>query len=178
MSPSHRWTHWLLALLLLCPGAQALAYSVEISQEEVQAAVATVFPIRQQIPFITTEFSNPTVRLVKGSNRIRLGLAVRASFADQAATSGQAEIEGELGYDPARGEFHLRQPAITGLDIDALPPDSVAALKILLNAATQQILPSVVLYRLDERDFRQGMMRRALKGVSVRDGRLFAELDW
>lgn len=168
----------LLALLLCLSAAQAAAWNVEISQDEVQASVATMFPIRQQIPFAAVVFSDPRVLIVEGSDRVRMGLAVDASFANQVAAAGRAEIEGGLGYDPARGEFHLLRPAVTDLQVDVLPQDYLDLVRTMTNSIAEQFLSGIVIYRLDERDFRQGMMRRALKGVHVRDGKLIAEMDW
>lgn len=173
--------HWIKSLMLvalLIVPAPIWAYSVEISLDEVQAAVATLFPIKQQIPFATTVLSDPKVRIVNDSNRVRLAVNIQASFPNGIHSAGTAEIEGELGYDAAHGEFRLRQPVVTELRFGALPADYADLMKANVNALAEQILPSIVIYRLDERDFRQGMMRRVLKGVTVKDGKLIAELDW
>ena len=168
----------LFAAALCMTAGQAFAWEVEIPQEEVQASVETMFPIRQQIPFATVVFSDPRVLIVEGSDRVRMGLAIDASFANQATAKGRAEIEGGLGYDPARGEFHLLRPAVAGLHFDGLPQEYLDLVRMMTNSITGELLGGIVVYRLDERDFRQGVMRRALKGVQIRDGKLIAELDW
>ncbi len=168
---------WLAALLcLLSPAAHA--FQVEISEQQIQAEVETMFPIRQQLPFASAVFSDPRVRIVPGSDRVRLALTVGTRIAGEAEVRGDAEIEGSLGYDPGTGEFHLIRPALTRLHFDVLQRDALELLTLMANAIAEQYLTHVVIYRLDARDFRQGMMRRNLRGVQVRDGKLIAELDW
>lgn len=183
VSPWHRARSAVFAAALLsCAfgmgSGRAWAWTVEISQEEIQAAVSTMFPIRQQIPFAITTFSDPRIFIVEGSDRVRMALAVRTNFSGQVAAAGRAEIEGAPGYDPVRGEFHLLRPAVTVLDFDQLEQEYLELVRMMANSIAEQFLPGIVIYRLDERDFRQGVMRRSLRGIHVRDGKLIAELDW
>ncbi len=157
---------------------QTQAWQLEITEAQIQTEVATMFPIRQQLPFVTAVFSDPRVRIVAGSDRVRLALAVAAAFPNQIETRGQAEIEGNLGYDAATGEFHLIRPAVTRLHFDLLQPEAVDFVRLMANAVAEQYLTHIVIHRLDERDFRQGMMRRKLQGIQVQDGKIIAELDW
>jgi hypothetical protein len=168
----------LFAGMLGLKSSLVLAYEVEISEQDIQAEVATMFPIRQQLPFVTTTFTDPRVRIAAGSDRVRLAIAVHARFANQVEAAGLAEIEGSLGYDPATGEFHLIRPAVTALQFDRLQQEALGLVRLMANAIAEQYLPSIAIYQLDERDFTQGMMRRKLKGIEVRDGKLVADLDW
>jgi hypothetical protein len=168
----------LFAAALCMKSPLALAYEVAITQQEIQTEVATLFPIRQQLPFVTATFSDPRVHIVAGSDRVRLALSVHARFANEVEAAGRAEIEGSLGYDPASGEFHLIRPIVTSLQSDPLQQDALDLVRLMANAIAEQYLPSIVIHRLDERDFKQGMMRRKLRSFEVRDGKLVAELDW
>lgn len=177
------WSLLLPAMLLACvlglglPGL-AQAWTVDITEDQIQAEVATMFPIRQQLPFVTAVFSDPRMHIVTGSDRMRLALTVTTTFPNQVEAKGQAEIEGSLGYDATTGEFHLIRPAVTQLQSDLLQQDSLELVRLMANAIAEQYITHVAIYRLDERDFQQGMMRRKLKGIQVRDGKFIAELDW
>lgn len=169
----------LAGLLGVIAGAgQAQAFQVEITEAQIQAEVTTMFPIRQQLPFVSAVFSDPRVRIVPDSDRVRLALSLQARLAAEVDAAGEAEIEGSLGYDAATGEFHLIRPSVVRLHLDLLPRDTLELVRVMTNAVAEQYLTSIVIYRLDERDFRQGMMRRNLRSVQVRDGRLIAEMGW
>lgn len=168
---------WLAALLCLLPPA-AQAFQIEITEQQIQAEVGTMFPIRQQLPFVTAVFSDPRVHIVPDSDRVRLTLSLRARLAAESEVAGEAGIEGSIGYDAETGEFHLVRPSVTRLHLDLMAQESLEFIRLMANAVAEQYLTSVVIYRLDERDFRQGLLRRNLRGVEVRDGRIIAEMGW
>lgn len=168
----------LAGLLGIAGAGQARAFQVEITEAQIQAEVAAIFPIRQQLPFVTAVFSDPRVHIVPGSDRVRLALSLHARVAPDVEAGGDAEIEGSLGYDPATGEFHLVRPAVSRLHLDLLPRETLEFIRVMANVVAEHYLTSIVIYRLDERDFRQGMMRRNLRSIHVRDGRIVAELGW
>lgn len=166
----------MLLILILFTG-QVQAYTVEISETDLQQMVSQGFPVQQQTPFATIILSDPRIRILGDSNRMRLSLAISTAFPNQLTSRGRAEIEGELAYDANKGEFHLRQPALIGLQFDQLPQEYHQMASALVGAIAQQTLPIIVLYRLDEKDIRQEMTKRILKGVTVKDGKLIAELS-
>jgi len=166
----------LLALFALTESAHA--YTVEITQKEIQSMVASIFPIKQQLPFVSTTLSDPRIHILRGNNRLRLSVAVSTAFSNNITSSGVAEIEGEVDYDSVKGEFYLRQPTITKLQFDQLPQEYEQQARSVVSGLTQQSLPIIVIYRLDEKDIKQAVTRRVLKGISVKDGKLVADLDW
>lgn len=168
----------ILALLMTLVPGSALAWTVEFTETEIQAEVAQLFPVRQELPFVTAVFSDPQVRIVEDTDRVRLALAIRTQFPNRQEATGQAEIEGSIGYDAGSGEFHLIQPEVTVLAFDRLQQEHVDMIRLMLNAVAEHLLPNIVVHQLDDRDFRQGMMRRSLKDVRVSDGKVVAELYW
>lgn len=156
----------------------AHAYSVEMSEADLQSVVAAGFPLVQQTPLVKIVFSEPKIRIVKSTGRLRLSVAADLSAYDGFRASGRAEIEGEIAYDPAHGQFHLRYPALVGLTFNQLAPAYHKLLTATVAAFIEQQLPIVVLYQLDSKDFRQAIMLRTLKSVTVKDGALIAELDF
>ena len=158
--------------------SHAHAYTVEITQAELQAMVERGFPIVQQTPYATTKLSQPKVSIVNGSKRLRLGVSITGIFPGNLVSSGRAEIEGEPDYQSDKGEFHLREPVLTSLHFDRLPAEYQELMGTLVSAIVRQTLPIIVIYRLDTRDLRQSTVRRMLKSISVKNGKLIAELDW
>jgi len=165
---------------VLCGGAfasQVLAYSVEITEAEMQTMVAAVFPVSQQSGLVDATFSDPRVRITS-RQRIRLSLACQIKMPMQSAVMGRATIEGELHFDAQRGEFQLRYPALVSVNFATLPAEYNELVKGVISTVTEQQLPIVVLYRLDDKDLRQAMARRVLRGIVVKDGKLIAEIDF
>ena len=175
MKALHKLFYVLILGLLATP---VHAYTVEMSQTELQAMVEQGFPIRQQTPFATTVLSQPKITIPANSQRLRLSVAITAVFPNNITSKGRAEIEGELDYDATKGEFHLREPSVTALYFDNLPQQYRELLTTVIGALARQTLPIIVIYRLDEKDLRQSMAKRVLKDVKVRNGKLIAELDW
>jgi hypothetical protein len=154
----------------------AHAYSVEMSEADLQSVVAAGFPMVQQTPLVKIVFSEPKIRIVKDTGRLRLSVAADLSAYDGIHASSKAEIEGEIAYDSMHGQFHLRYPALVGLTFNQLAPAYHKLLSATVGAFIEQQLPIVVLYQLDSKDFRQAIMLQTLKSVKVKDGILIAEL--
>ena len=174
--------HYLLRMpafiAFLFMSMSAHAYSVEMSEADIQSVVAAGFPQVQQTPLVKIVFSDPAVTIVKTTGRLRLSVTADLSAYDGFRTSGKAEIEGEISYDPVHGQFHLRNPALVGLTFNQLAPVYHQLLTVTVGAFIEQQLPIIVLYQLDSKDFKQAIMLRTLKSIKVKDGMLIAELDF
>jgi hypothetical protein len=168
---------WLAGLLLLS-ATPAHAYTVEITQPELQAMIVQGFPIRQQMPFASAILSQPRITIPPSGKRLRLAVAISTTFPNNITSKGRAEIEGELGYDADKGEFHLREPSVTALSFDQLPPQYRELVTSIVSGIAYQTLPIIVIYRLDEKDLRQSMARQTLREVTVSNGKLIVELAW
>lgn len=167
----------LLFVVLLLP-ALAWAYVVEMTQVELQEMLVKNFPVKRDITFAVLTFDKPQVVLTKGSNRLGLALTLTAEMPDQWVARGSGMIDGELEYDAAKGEFHLRNPGVKSLSFEGLPPQYSSMLQGVVAEFAAQTLPIIVIYKLDEKQFRQSMTRKMLKSVQVKDGKVLAELDW
>ena len=162
---------WLLA-------SPVQAYTVAMSEQDIEAMIAASFPIKQQMPLLNVEFSAPHVKIVPPTSRLRVSMAMVVYFPNQSFSKGRATIEGDVEYDADKGEFHLRQPGLVGLEFEQLPNEYRELVAAIVNTFAAQRLPIIVLYRLDEKDFRQAMARRVLRGITLKDGKLYADLEW
>ena len=127
------WRAGMGALLLLaalssgCAGRDSV--SVHIPREQIQARVATKFPITKQELFLKAVFTNPHIRLDPVANRIGIDVKARISVTPGAAIGGRVSLDGDLVYEPASGEFFVRNIRLADAHIDSVPPDVATALR-------------------------------------------------
>jgi len=81
-------------IALLFMSMTAHAYSVEISEADIQSVVAVGFPRVQQTPLVKIIFSDPKIKILKSTGRLRLSVVVDLSAYDGFHVNGKAEIEG------------------------------------------------------------------------------------
>lgn len=163
-----------LASLLAAPPAHA--YTVSLTAADIEAMVRPHFPQVHTGPLGTVTLSDPRVILRSGSDRLGLGLDVAGEMAGGLATHGQAVVEGEVAYDPARGEFHLREPRVTHLVVEGLPDPYAGFVASTVSAIARQEAPLIVLFKVPADDLAGAATLRVLKSARVKDGKLVLEL--
>jgi len=164
-------------LLCFALNTTALAYSIELTEKEAQIAVEKYFPIEHVTAVATLELSRPAVYFEQWSNRIGLAVSVTTSMPGFIMAEGYGAIDGDLEYRQETGEFYLRDPKVRRLEIDNLPAEATTLLRQLLQEMAQQSLRLILVYQLNENDFRQRMARSVLQSVAVRNGKLILELE-
>lgn len=164
-----------VAGLMMTGCASALTY--EMSQQDIQAKVEKHFPLQKQTQFALLVFSSPKVVLKPDVNRMGLMMDIQAESAGKVVGKGTGQVDGELEYLPASGEFQLRNPKISDLMIEGLSPSTNVLLQGVISDALARTMPVMVIYKLDEREFRQSMAKQMLKSIRVEKGRIVAEME-
>ena len=165
---------FLIAMGLLTPKAHA--YTMTITQKELQVMVEVLFPIRQSTAIGEVKLSSPIILLQGVSDRIGFAVNVALEMQDQYIAKGNGVIDGELDYNAERGEFYLRNPRLLKLKVDGLPPSYDSIVLSVINDLTQQELPLIVVYKLDKQSLAQAPILGTLKSVRVQKGRLLVEI--
>jgi len=166
----------LVPLSLLLAALPAHAYTVRLTAAEIEAVVRPHFPKRGSGPFGAVVLSNPKVVLAPGSDRLGIGLDVDAELPGGVAARAAAVVDGEVGYDPGRREFHLREPRLKSLAAEGLEEPYASMLAEAVTGLARARMPVIMLYRIPAGDPALGAAARVLKGARVRDGRLELEL--
>jgi hypothetical protein len=173
-----RWSIFLglavTSVTLAVPRADG--YTVTVAAPALQKAVEAYFPITRENALGVVTLSHPRVILRPGSRRIALATQVKAAMPDQPPVTGNGVVDGEIAYDPARHEFHLREPRVASLAIDGVEGPFAALIESAVDVLTQDQFPVILLYRLDEAVLRAAPKLRMLKAVGIRDGALVLEL--
>jgi len=158
--------------------SEAHAYTVTLGAPVLQKAVEAYFPFTRENALGAITLSNPRVILRPNSRRIGLATDVTAAMPEQPPLTGSGVVHGEVGYDPLRHEFQLRDPRVASLAIDGVAGPFATLVEAAVEAVTQSQFPVIVLYRLDEQTLREAPQLRMLKAVGVRDGALVLELGF
>lgn len=165
----------LLGMLMMTGCANALTY--QMTQQELQTKVEKSFPLQKETPFAMLTFSSPRVVLKSENNRLGVMMNVLAESAGKTLGKGTGMVDGELEYVAASGEFRLRNPKVNDLVIDGLSPNANTLLQGVASDALARMMPVIVVYKLDEKEFRQSMAKRMLKSIRVESGRVVAEME-
>jgi len=152
-------------------------HTIVLSREEIQRAVEKKFPIEKRELILSATFSNPTVRLDEGSDRIGLASSVDARLIGAKALSGRLELDGRVDYDPPTGELYLTDPQVRTMEIAGLGERETGLAKSLASLALAASLDRVLLYRLKENKPKEAEAKRRVKSVKVTHGRVVIELD-
>ena len=155
---------------------RAQAYTLTMTQKDLQTMTEGWFPVNQTTVIGDVELSSPRIILPSGSDRIGFAVNIRIEMPGQYIATGNGVINGELDYSAKRGEFYLRDPRLTKLTVDGLPPSYDAMVLSVMNDLTEQHLPLIVVYRLDKQKIAHASVMRTLKSVRVYKGQLLVEL--
>ena len=151
-------------------------FEIEITQQQMQQMAEQQFPIQRKTLLADLELSHPKLSLI--DQKFVLETTVLANFPNQTMSQGHAIIDGKLGYRAEKGEFLMIQPTLAGLQIEGLTPQGNQLLRDLASQLIMQNIQSIVVYRLDEKRFRDRMTKQSLKSVTIREGALYAEMEW
>jgi hypothetical protein len=165
-------------LLFLAVSRWSLAYSVTMTEADLQASVSEYFPLESDTPLYHLQLFRPVVTLNATTNRVGLNLGFSIEVPDRYQARGSAYIDGEIGYNADDGEFYLREPALVSMSADDLPDQYVGMVQDTLNLVARRNLPVVVLYRLDRKNLSEAVLLRTLKSVKVESGKVLVEMDW
>jgi len=165
-------------LAFLAVSRWSFAYSLTMTEADLQANVSEFFPLESDTPLYHLQLFRPVVTLIAKTNRVGLNMDFSIEVPDQYQARGSAYIDGEIGYNADNGEFYLREPALVSMSADDLPDQYTRMVRDALNLFARRRLPVVVLYRLDHNDPREAVMLRRLKSVKVEGGKLLVEMDW
>jgi hypothetical protein len=159
---------------VLLAAVPAAAYTVLLTAGEIEAVVAPGFPVVQEMAMGSVTFAHPKVVLTPGSNRLGLGMDVTADLPGGMQATARAVVDGDLAYDPARREFHLREPRVKSLTARGLPEAFAPVVADAVTQLARERLPIIVLYQLPDDPMTSPL--RLLKSAEVRDGKVRVEL--
>ncbi len=163
-------------MLLTAAGCRNRPLTIQLSREELQRRLDTSFPVDKQLPFTRIVLEHPRVVLTNGSDRIGVGLDVRADIPFVGSRSGSLTASGELDYRREQKAFFLRNAKLDQLAIQGLGPDQVGLLKSPLETLLAGALTAFPLYEFKSRNVGEVTAEHVLQRVYVKNGAVYAEL--
>ena len=148
--------------------------TIRLSAGEIQSEVSKKFPFEKRELIIAAKFTNPTVQIDPGTDRVRIGFSTTVTALGMSAASGHTEGSGVVRYEPSTGELFLDSPKVdvTGFEMSVLPTKYRNAAGELIGSALQEYLARTPVYKLSDKDTHFTMVRLGVKSIRVRDSKL------
>lgn len=166
----------IIGLSLMFLSLPTWAFSVVISQNELQAKVAELMPLEKRNFLISLVFSKPKVDLTVGNNQIGISCQLDALALGTLKGSGSTKIIGDLSYQAETGEFFLKNLKINALKIKNLPEEYLPQVTQAIETMAQNALATYPVYRLDENDAKQQLAKSMIQSIEIKNQLLVIEL--
>ena len=165
-------------LVLAVENVWASDYSIELTQEQLQKAVAARMPAKMEKMFSSLTLSNPQVVLNENSDRIGLEVDLDFNLAGTVSGKGKGLIDGNIIYVREEGEFHFVNPVVKTLQVDGVAPQFQESIRQLADATAKQELAKKPVYTLDGKDLKQKLAKAVLRSALVKNGKLVLFLQF
>ncbi|MBI3187510.1 MAG: DUF1439 domain-containing protein [Gammaproteobacteria bacterium] len=168
----------LLAMIIFSCSQFAMAYSytMEIPEQAIQNKISAMMPMERKLLVFSIIISDPKVTLIKDTNKIGVFTNIAVLSRDNSRHTGRVSFTGTLVYNASQGAFFYHNPVIEKLEIDKLPEQYAADVKLITQLAVTNALASYPVYRLQTDDLRQKYIKSVLESVVVDDGKLLVTL--
>lgn len=154
----------------------SLAYTLEVSEEEIQKRIEAVMPIEKKQLFFTVRLSEPKVELTKGSDRLGLFLNVDVLVPSVAKGAGKGKITGKIRYEKSEGAFYIDEPIIESIEVKRFPAKYTNKMRGLTQTLLAKALSKYPVYQFKDKDIKQKMAKATLKTVEIKDEKLLITL--
>ena len=167
-----------LIFLLFGLTQQAHAWTVELTEADLQAKIDRRLPIEKQKLLFTVLVSALKVELSEGSERIGMVADMEIKSPHLSSGKGRAWLDGTLRYESSEGSFYFQQTEVREVKFENIPAKYHGLLRELLQHAVQRRLAETPVYQLDENKTKQQLAKALLKSVKVIGGKLVLELSF
>ncbi|MDH5444738.1 MAG: DUF1439 domain-containing protein [Gammaproteobacteria bacterium] len=166
----------LICGLALCSTKQATAWTISLTEDQLQARINKRIPIEKQKLIFTVRVSSLDVVLKEGSDRIGFIAGLEILTPRHSSGKGIAELDGQLEYNKKNGQFYLLQPVVRKVSFKNVPDKYHSLLKKVLQKMLQRRLANTPVYQLDQSRTPHKIAKSLLKSVKVIDLKLVLEM--
>ena len=173
-----RWLRWVDALFaagIVALQAPALAFTYSISEQEIQAHVASRMPVEVKRMGIATRLEKPVVRLRKNPIDFSISTDLTISMQD-AEVLGKMKIGGLIVYQKDCFCFYLRNPRILELSVGSLAEHYQQTIKVVLQIWVERQFARNPIHVLSSEYLRSSFLRSTLHSVTIEDEKLILDL--
>jgi hypothetical protein len=148
------WSLLLFALVLLS-GCASVPGTVEISREQLQAALERRFPFeaRPAAGLFVVRATEPRLQLLAPDNRLRLDFTVEASDRITRSTGrGALALSFGIRYEPSDSTLRATGVRAENVEVQGLSPDRRAPLQVAGGLVAENLLEGAVLHTFRPED--------------------------
>ncbi len=156
--------------------AMALSYTMEITEKEIQQRVTAMMPIQVTKSMLTVNILDPQVRLLKESDEVAVASPLEMTVPGWAKASGYINVKGSISYDALTGEFFLKNPTISEIEIKGLPEKYRPYAKEAAQLAIGRSLATRPIYTLRDDDLKQKLAKAVIQSVTVKNQKVLVVL--
>ncbi len=166
----------LLFSFLLFGGQNVYAWTVELTEDELQAKINKILPVEKKRLLFTVRVSSLDVALTEGSDRIELIADIDIKSSHLSSGQGRAHIDGTLAYQPAEGAFYFHDSQVKNVSFENIPDKYHMVVQKIFQRAIARRLSKSPVYKLDKNKTKHQIAKTLLKSVKVVDQKLLLEL--
>lgn len=166
----------MIGILVFSQFSQALSYTLEITEQELQEKVSAMMPMEKKKFFVTVIVSNPQVDLIEESNEIGVFVNIEAIAPGGVKGAGSAKIIGTLSYDKEKGAFYLNNPKIISMDINKMPEKISPKIQQVSQLALTKALSKYPVYKFKDDNLKHKLAKATLESIEVKNEKLLVTL--
>lgn len=168
-----------MLIFFLCGQAQAAhAWTVELSEADLQERIDKRLPIEKNKLLFTVLVSALKVELTEGSERIGMVADMEIKSPHLSSGKGRARLDGKLRYQATDGAFYFQEVEVREVTFENIPDKYHGLVRELFQHAVQRRLAETPVYQLDTNKTKQQIAKALLKSVRVMKGKLVLELSF
>lgn len=163
-------------LFLLLSTQNAHAWTVELTEDELQAKINRILPIEKKKLLFTVLVSSIDVELKEGSDRVGLISDMEIKTPHLSTGKGRAYLDGKLAYNPTDGSFYFNDPQVRDVKFENIPAKYHKLVGMIFQQAITRRLAKTPVYKLKDNKTKHQIAKILLKSVKVIDQKLVLEL--
>lgn len=164
--------------IFICQNVNAFTQTLVFTEQELQQRLNEMTPLQRQTLYANIVLTDAALDLLEGANQLAITAYLDATVLGGFHGSGSISIQGSLRYNAEEGAFYLHQAEIVDLHIDQLKPDIVKQLKPLIADIMIQALKQQPIYRLNDADIRQSLLKTTLKDIQIENDQVKVSLGF
>jgi len=154
----------------------ALTYTLELTEDKLQAKAESMMPLTKKKLFITTTLSEPVIDLIAATNEINLTSNINVKALGNISGNGKVSFTGSLRYVSDTGSFYFDNLTLNTLEIENMPAKALPKIKGLLELVAKKVLAAKPVYKFKDNNLKHTLAKATLKSMSVENETLFVEL--
>ena len=157
---------WLL--ILFCVVNTAHAFTLKVTEAELQQKIEKKIPLDYQTVLIGVELTKATVDLGAIPDAITMRFALIASLLGEPYGNGTLHVHAKPRYDRDTAALYLDELTIDSMKIDDVQPDTMSQIIPIVELLLQNNLAKTPVYKFDEKGIRALVKKSVIKSVEVK----------